>query len=81
MGGELGVDDGVTGLMFTPGDLGDLTSKLKRLLYDPQERARMGSAAREEMLHHNWLAATGRLIEFYELARGVHARFDPPSRY
>ncbi|NLG08090.1 MAG: glycosyltransferase [Deinococcales bacterium] len=75
------IADGETGLMFTPGDLGDLTGKLKRLLFDAAERRRLGEAARAEMLKHNWQAATERLVGFYELARAVHGRFDPPSRY
>src|SRR5690606_7331444 len=75
------IADGETGLMVTPGDLGDLTGKLKRLLFDAAERRRLGEAARAEMLKHNWQAATERLVGFYELARAVHGRFDPPSRY
>lgn len=75
------IEDGVNGLMFTPGDLGDLTAKLKRLLYDKAERQRLGVAARREMERHDWRAATMKLVEFYQLAQSVHTRFDPPSRY
>lgn len=75
------IDEEVNGLMFTPGDLGDLTAKLKRLLFDEAERRRLGEAARAEMQRHDWHAATVKLVEFYEQARAVHGRFDPPSRY
>ncbi len=75
------IEDGVNGLMFTPGDLGDLTAKLKRLLFDEAERTRMARAARAEMQKHDWRAATEKLVDFYGLAQAVHGRFDPPSRY
>ncbi|MFA5552147.1 MAG: glycosyltransferase [Trueperaceae bacterium] len=75
------ITEEVDGLMFTPGDLGDLTAKLKRLLFDEQERTRLGRAARAEMERHDWHAATVKLVDFYEQARAVHGRFDPPSRY
>ena len=75
------ITEEVNGLMFTPGDLGDLTAKLKRLLFNEAERTRLAQAAREEMLRHDWHAATVKLVEFYEQARAVHGRFDPPSRY
>ncbi len=75
------IDEGVNGLMFTPGDLGDLTAKLKRLLFDEAERTRLATAARAEMERHDWHAATVKLVEFYEQAQAVHGRFDPPSRY
>ncbi len=75
------ITEEVNGLMFTPGDLGDLTAKLKRLLFDEDERRRLGAEARAEMLRHDWRAATEKLVEYYEQARAVHGRFDPPSRY
>lgn len=75
------IAEGVNGLMFTPGDLGDLTAKLKRLLFDEEERQRMAVEARAEMRRHDWRAATAKLVDFYELARAVHGRFDPPSVY
>ncbi|MFN2322819.1 MAG: glycosyltransferase family 4 protein [Trueperaceae bacterium] len=65
------------GLMFTPGDLGDLTEQLRRLIADPLLRARLGRAARADMERWSWRAATEGLVEHYELARAVHARFDP----
>jgi glycosyltransferase involved in cell wall biosynthesis len=65
------------GLMFTPGDLGDLTEQLRRLIADPLLRARLGRAARADMERWSWRASTEGLVKHYELARAVHARFDP----
>jgi glycosyltransferase involved in cell wall biosynthesis len=64
------------GLMFTPGDLGDLTEQLRRLLADPLLRARLGRAARADMERWSWRASTEGLVRYYELARAVHGRFD-----
>lgn len=41
------VSDGETGLLFEPGDVGDLAAKLDRLLDDPALCSRMGTAGRE----------------------------------
>ncbi len=75
------IEDGVTGLMFTPLDLGDLTSKVRRLLRDDDLRTQMGRRARLDMEQHSWRAATEGLVEHYRNAIRVHRRFDPPSRY
>ncbi len=64
------------GLMFTPGDLGDLTEQLRRLLTDPPLRARLGRAGRADMEGWSWRAATEGLVGYYELARSVHDRFE-----
>lgn len=75
------IEDGSNGLMFTPGDLGDLTEKLETLLFDEAARSRMGAQGREDMLKHGWRAATESLVEQYEKAIQIQRRFDPPSRY
>ncbi len=75
------IKDGETGLMFTPGDLGDLTAKLRRLLFDPELRQRLATAARADMERWSWRASTEALLGFYEKAMQVHGRYDPPSRY
>lgn len=68
------------GLLFTPGDLGDLTVQLRRLVTDAPLRARLASAARRDMEGWSWRAATEALVGYYELAREVHARFEPDLR-
>lgn len=68
------------GLMFTPGDLGDLTEQLRRLLHDPLLRSRLGRAGRRDMEQWSWRAATEALVDYYALAVAVHERFDPSGR-
>jgi glycosyltransferase involved in cell wall biosynthesis len=68
------------GLLFTPGDLDDLTAQLRRLLEDPPLQARLGRAARRDMERWSWRAATEALVDFYRLAASVHGRFDRPGR-
>jgi len=75
------IEDGHTGLMFTPGDLGDFTAKLDALLSDPARRRRMGAEARADMERFGWRAATGTLLDFYRMAIRLQQRFDPPSAH
>ena len=72
---------GENGLMFTPGDLGDLTEQLQTLLLNPELRRRLGQQARRDMEAFSWRAATEKLLEYYQLARTIHRRYDPPSAY
>lgn len=44
------VDDGVTGLLFEPGSVDDLSRKIQRLWGDPSLCRQMGNAAREKAL-------------------------------
>ena len=69
------------GLLFTPGDLGDLTAQVERLLFDVELRKELGARARADMEQHGWRAATDALVGFYRKARRVHQRFDPPAAY
>ena len=75
------ITNGRNGFMFTPGDLGELTEKLRTLLFDPGLRKEMGENARADVEPHNWLASTRRLVDYYRLARTIHRRYDPPSKY
>ena len=75
------IADGKTGLLFTPGDLADLTEKVETLLFNQTLRDQYAKAARADMEKWSWRASTEKLIGFYELARSVHRRFDPPSVY
>lgn len=60
------ISDGEDGLLFTPGDTGELLSILRNLQNDPQLRERLGAAARakverERNWRHNALAVLDRL--------------------
>jgi glycosyltransferase involved in cell wall biosynthesis len=70
---------GENGLLFTPGDLGDLTEQLRRLLTDDVLRKRLGRQAREDMEPFGWRAATETLVDYYRTAIRVHRLFDPES--
>lgn len=72
---------GENGFMFTPGDLGDLTEQLGKLLFDEALRAKLGRQARADMEGLSWRAATEALLEYYALACTIHRRYDPPSVY
>ena len=73
------IRDGENGFLFTPGDLGDLTDKIRRLLFDDELRGRLGREARRDMEQHTWRAATETLLAYYEKAISVHHRYDPPA--
>ncbi len=75
------IRDGENGLLFTPGDLGDLTEKLRALLYDADARQRLGARARADMEQHGWRAATEAVTDYYELAIRLQRIFDPPSAF
>jgi glycosyltransferase involved in cell wall biosynthesis len=47
------IDDGRTGLLFRPGDLGDLAAKLLRAAADPAFRAGLGEEARVRVARHS----------------------------
>lgn len=75
------ISEGENGLMFSPGDLGDLTDKLRTLLFNPTLRELYGRNSRTEMARWSWRASTETLLTFYRRARTIHRRYDPPSRY
>lgn len=73
------IEHEVNGLLFTPGDEDDLTGQLRRLLFDAELRARLSERARADMERWSWRASTEALVGYYQKAREVHARFEPPS--
>lgn len=66
------IDDGHTGFLVQPGELGGWVDRLARLLEDRGLRASMGQAAREESERHSWRAATEALVDHYERAIETH---------
>ena len=61
--------DGREGLLAPPKDADALSNALTRLLKDPQLRARMGAAGREQAQHYSWPKVAARVLEVYEGAR------------
>lgn len=62
------VEPGETGWIARPNDPVDLADRVEALLRDPEERRRMGRAARDAARTRDWAAINGRLLESY---RGV----------
>ena len=55
------VDDGVTGILVPPRDVGALITAVRRLLDDPQQAARMGRMARARAVEHfDWAVVAAR---------------------
>jgi glycosyltransferase involved in cell wall biosynthesis len=57
------VEDGVSGLLVTPGDEGELVAALERLARDPAERRRLGVAGREKIVADYALDASVERLE------------------
>ncbi|HMQ31543.1 MAG TPA: glycosyltransferase family 4 protein [Chloroflexaceae bacterium] len=64
------VEHGRSGLLCPPGDAGALAEALAMLRADPGLRARLGAAARAEvMARHTWDAVAGRILDLAGLGR------------
>jgi glycosyltransferase involved in cell wall biosynthesis len=69
------VADGATGLLFEPGNVDDLTSKIETLLDDPALRERMGQAGRRRFEEHfTWEAV---IEKHYRRLLAVPGRTSP----
>jgi phosphatidylinositol alpha 1,6-mannosyltransferase len=60
------VEDGRTGYLVPPGDLGALSAAVRKLAGDPRLRASLGAAARRRVLGRTWSALTDELLGHYE---------------
>ncbi len=68
------VEDGVTGLLFEPGNAGDLAEKIRHLWDHPDLCRKMGRAGREKMLQeYSVQTYYDRLMATYERALGFVA--------
>ena len=71
------VEDGVTGILFAPGDAHALAAAIERLAGDTEVRTRMGRVARDRCLRtSSWSERARRLIDGLaptEPERGGHA--------
>ena len=58
------LEDDRTAVLVEPGDAAELASALEALIDDPERRARLGVAAREEAVaNHTWLDHTRRILD------------------
>lgn len=73
------IQHGENGYMFTPSNLAEFSDLLGAVLFNKELRDSMAVKARQSVLPHNWLASTEKLLEYYELARIIHRRYDPPT--
>jgi glycosyltransferase involved in cell wall biosynthesis len=72
------VDDGRSGLLVSPGSVGELGMAIERLLADGQERARLGAGALERVRSFTATAVTGQLEAVYgKVASGQQRRQRP----
>ena len=69
------VEDGVTGLHFTPGDAGDLAAKVRWAAAHPEEMRRMGLNARR-VYEEKYTPETNyrQLMAIYDAAIEVNRR-------
>lgn len=73
------VEDGETGILFTPGDAGELAAAAMRLWENPAEVARMGAAALREYESTYTPGQNYRmLLDIYRLARARRLGDGPP---
>ena len=58
------LEDGLSGLLYRPGDAGELAAALERLRRDPELRRRLGRAARAKVLRgYTWDRVARRILE------------------
>jgi glycosyltransferase involved in cell wall biosynthesis len=58
------IENGVTGLLYEPGDVHALSAALDRLRRQPEFRKSLGRAARDAVLrNHTWDAVVERILE------------------
>jgi len=58
------LEDGVNGLMFEPGSVGDMADKIVQLAKDPALRARLGNRLKDDVLtNHTWTKNAERILD------------------
>ncbi|HZU89889.1 MAG TPA: glycosyltransferase family 4 protein [Stellaceae bacterium] len=71
----------VTGLLVPPGDAGAFAAATRRLIRDPEARARLGAAARRHVCReHDLPAAARRLAAVIDALAGAPSRPSRPGR-
>jgi glycosyltransferase involved in cell wall biosynthesis len=72
------VDEGKTGLLFEPGNVKDLTSKIRLLYHEPELCMKMGEAGREKVLHeYSPDKYYERLMSIYQKALKINKTTSP----
>jgi glycosyltransferase involved in cell wall biosynthesis len=64
------VEEGKTALLYTPGDVADMSANLRRLHDDPELRARLGRAGHQliEEREYHWLGNARKVVEIVRRA-------------
>jgi len=67
------IDDGVSGLLYSPGDMSSFLNKVEMLIKTPELRKRLGTAARERIVrNYTWQDNADRLSKLCEeLSSGI----------
>jgi len=72
------LDEGVTGVLYEPGDIPALANALEWLLDDPNLRSRLGRAARDVVAENfTWRAVVKRILESAGVGRKCHPADGP----
>ena len=70
--GQIGdvIEDGISGLLLTPGSVDELVAAIEKLAADPELRTRLGRAARATVLEkYTWRASAKRATDFADRNR------------
>lgn len=74
------IDEGVTGMLVTPGSGPELAGAVNQLINDPELRRSMGSAGRERVMSDNtWVAVAERAHLLVERAQSHVGQLTPPD--
>jgi len=60
------IENGVNGFLFVPGNVGDFTEKLNRLIDDSELRREMGIQGKESVRELDWEQTVGNLLGVWE---------------
>jgi glycosyltransferase involved in cell wall biosynthesis len=74
------LEDGEQGFLVEPGDADGLMQALRRLIDDPELRARMGASARQRAQRYDWQILWKDLDHVYRCALSTNVAAQPRSR-